>query len=89
MSVCGGRKGGGVGREKPIVLERLTTFTKISVKIVRQMVLALSCIIYKIPVNLSLSLQRKPGSCNRKKMVQKMSVVTIKAGEKKVIHPKV
>ena len=33
--------------------------------------MALSCIIYKITVNLSLSLQRKPGSCNPKQMVQK------------------
>ena len=55
----------------------LTSFTEISVKIFCQMVLVffwaqktgtgLSCTIYKIPVNFSLSLDLKPGSGNPNK----------------------
>ena len=35
----------------------------------------LSCTIYKIPVNFSVSLDMKPGTVNPNKMVQKISVV--------------
>ena len=55
----------------------LTIFTEISEKNFRQMVLVfflapktgtgLSCIIYKIPVNFSLSLDMKPGTGNPNK----------------------
>ena len=64
----------------------LNICTEIPVKDFRQVVLVfflasktgtgLSCTIYKIPVNFSLSLDMKPGTSNPdKKMEQKISVV--------------
>ena len=62
-------------------LRALTICTKISVKTFRQMVLVffwapktragLSCTIYKIPVNFSLSLDLKPGTVNLNKWYRK------------------
>ena len=66
----------------------LTICTEILVKNFRQVVLVffwapktgtgLSCTIYKIVVNFSLSLDMNPGTSNPDKKVQKISVVSVK-----------
>ena len=42
----------------------------------------LCCTIYKIPVNVSLSLDMKPGTSNPNKMVQKILVILVKTGKR-------